>query len=710
MSNQTDYSNVKIPPNTMIVPGGKYPKVRKIKPVKERKNKNTKYGEVVGYIIDGRYVTRKEKEIILPFATSFGATILMLSVGLPILFILLESFPLSIAYQIFVLACLKIEHPGLTANNASRYYKESFLSVCFPKVSISKNSITKLFNQVGLNLEGRQKYFEKILKEIKDKYYTLYIDGSHRQLNSNSNTLSKTPYKKKFRGFDVINVLQAYSPLLLDIVCTAVFPGSYSDTSVFRKYLIENNIKKGLLVGDAAFLPSIVAKLIKEFAEFAGLSYIGILKKNSKKIADLKDLNFTHGFESSRGKVLYAKVYDEIEKVWYYVFKNIKMSHIHENTYMEVQYKTLTDGYFKVEYDDLKDSFGKIYTQSNLDLDPKELYQIILDRWCIEVVFHKEKTDLGLDCTRVQGVFSTIGLEFVNTVTTSLYEKVCAKIEPIKGKVSFINFIKNLSGVWLKISDVVRKNVQNNVQWILNEGMPARDDNNWFLGRQEDLDNLEKLNLIKHSSQEDNSDRMQVDDHKDELSDLYESILQNLHERLDNIIKYVGAKFSSLLNNEDTGGNIYSSLAKKIYRQLIRMEKLLSYLEDKVKILSSLAIEDAKSTSVDTQPAKVRKTRSDKGVKRGPYKNRAANSAQNQDLAQANQEENRPQADTETAETIISIDSPAKKARKTRSDKGVKRGSYKNRAANSAQNQDLAQANQGENRPQADTETAESAA
>ena len=222
-------------------------------------------------------------------------------------------------------------------------------------------------------------------------------------------------------------------------------------------------------------------------------------------------------------QVLFAKTYDSEEKIWYYIFKNIKMSHRHENTYLEVQYKNLKDGYFSVEYDNRKDSFGTIYVQSNLDLEPTEVYQIILDRWDIETVFHREKSDLEIDCTRVHGEFATIGEEFINSIAISMYEKVCKKIEPIKGNISSINFLKSLCNVWHTVSDTLRENVQNNPQWIFNEGMLARDDGEWPFGRQEDLDKLEKLGLIKASREEQNSNENQVGDSKDELSYLYKT-------------------------------------------------------------------------------------------------------------------------------------------------------------------------------------------
>ena len=82
--------------------------------------------------------------------------------------------------------------------------------ICYPGLTFSSNSISKLFNDIGLNAKARLAYTQSKLQDIVNKYPLIYIDGTNKKLNRPSNALSKRPYKEKYNGYDVINVITAY--------------------------------------------------------------------------------------------------------------------------------------------------------------------------------------------------------------------------------------------------------------------------------------------------------------------------------------------------------------------------------------------------------------------------------------------------------------------------------------------------------------------
>ena len=84
-----------------------------------RKNRNSKLGAVVGRIEDGKYipneeVKRSEPDPKKPFMVSFGSSVLLLTFAAMFLTILAKCFGLKTARAIFVVACLKVMHPGIT--------------------------------------------------------------------------------------------------------------------------------------------------------------------------------------------------------------------------------------------------------------------------------------------------------------------------------------------------------------------------------------------------------------------------------------------------------------------------------------------------------------------------------------------------------------------------------------------------------------------
>ena len=639
MAVPAEIRNVERPDNTVVVKCKSCYEVRTKIPFNERTNKNTKYGDVVGYIESGRFVPKQDKpQIDTPYMVSAGAILLLLSVALPILSALTNFFPLNVAQQIFILACLKVAHPGLTISNANFAYKNSLFAICYPSVALTSNSITKLLNDLGLNEKSRLAYGQSKLQEITNKYHILYIDGSHKQLNSKSNPLSKKPYKEKYQGYDVINVITLYSLFLTDVVCSSVYPGSFSDTSVYRTFLLDNGIIKGILFGDAAFLASIVAQLKSELAQLEELHYIGIMRSNDTRIEELKKLNLNKAFESPIGYVTWTVEQDQETGKYYYVFKNEKINARQKNAYIRKRLNDCNDIYADVKFDD--ESFGTIYVETDLPFDAKQLYEIILDRWVIEVVFHKEKSDLCFDKTRVHGVMATLGLQFVNDVATSIYLKVCQKIENIKGKTSFIDYVKSFNDIWMKINDNVRTHAQNNPGWLLNEGMPSSDSDTFVYTNKNRKKQLELLGLVKNNTQDKTNQIKPMDQGSDPLANMFNLLIENFSHSLSTFSQYIENKISSLCQHEENN-NDYTQLIQEIYGSLYKLKDALTDIKEKVDVLSTLHNEEVDYNQVDTSVAKVRKTRCDKGVKRGPYKKQTGS---NQPCDTKEQEQNASQA------------------------------------------------------------------
>ena len=88
-----------------------------------------------------------------------------------------------------------------------------------------------------------------------------------------------------------------------------------------------------------------------------------------------------------------------------------------------------------------------IVFESDQDLDPKTAYQCYDDRWLLELVFNRYKSDDCLDKTNVQGDFSVIGSEFVNFITTVMTCRIIRKATRVGllNKISYGDLMDDLS-------------------------------------------------------------------------------------------------------------------------------------------------------------------------------------------------------------------------------------------------------------------------
>ena len=618
-------------------------------------------GRLVGYIKNYQYIPLREdmldnlnsntKE---PYMVSFGTVALILSVSLNFLISLIENFTLKVGTQIFVVACLKILEPNLTEASMRRVYTSSYLSVAFPGVPLSKNTVAKLYHDVGLDEKSRKAFIQSLLSYISESSI-IYIDGSLRQFNSDLNFLSKIPYQKKYKGYSVINVMNAFVESK-NILFSDVYPGSSSDTSIFKKFLVDNLINKGILVGDAAFVPSIVRKLIEEDQKFSDLKYIGLLRSNDKRIKELDLLTFEGVFDSAKGKVLYKKVNDEKNKVFYYAFRNIAISHRQEEALLNKLYlNSNNDLNFKDKYSNSKDLFGIRIIESNLDLDVEDIYEILLKRWIIETIFQKQKSDLDLNSTRVHDVFSVIGQNFINSITTIIYQKVCERIKEagLLKNTTYKNILEKLKGAWRKITDDEREHVKEDTNWIFNEGKPTTNDGSWAYITKGGSKILEGLGLCnpnpipnlpnpdnnkktrKNSSISNSANKESNTNQKkgksqinEEISEYVNTIIQYFHNAIDtlkksypfatNISEEKTESFKEL-NNTNTSNNVNigrpqgslntktlvkNKIIKSIYESIENLLNDLNSINEQIKKLNNISISKNKGIKSDSNQNK----------------------------------------------------------------------------------------------------------
>ena len=92
--------------------------------------------------------------------------------------------------------------------------------------------------------------------------------------------------------------------------------------------------------------------------------------------------------------------------------------------------------------------------ESDLDIDPKIIYYSYADRWLIELVFRRYKSDLRFDDTKVQSDFSVRGAEFVNFISTLITCRII-RIAEKTGLLEQMTYGHLLDELKLSIYDII---------------------------------------------------------------------------------------------------------------------------------------------------------------------------------------------------------------------------------------------------------------
>ena len=123
-----------------------------------------------------------------------------------------------------------------------------------------------------------------------------------------------------------------------------------------------------------------------------------------------------------------------------------------------------------------------IVFESDQDLPPKTVYLCYEDRWLLELVFNRYKSDECLNQTNVQGDFSLIGSEFINFIATVATCRMIRKARNagLLEKMSYHDMMDDLSSAWRR-ADAPQH--------------PASDDGYWIHTLNTVFDELEALGL-----------------------------------------------------------------------------------------------------------------------------------------------------------------------------------------------------------------------
>jgi hypothetical protein len=377
----------------------------------------------IGEIKDGKYIEirkepRRTKAGRAVDVKDYGEVALCNLVGKEIIEELKEVYDLPDATRIYVIALLRAAYHDIKNRDIQLAYDTSFASEMYPKVALSENTISTFLETVGMEYSKISQFMRNRIEKFGGS--NLVVDGMLKDCNSDTDIFSEFSRKGSKKGSKDLTLMYAYDPTTREPVAVKPYPGNMLDLTSVDDFLTEFHVKSGLLVMDKGFYGPNALKTIQGIE---GLGYIIPLKQSSKLITDNEmDKEITSILSEYKDAQILWKKKKIADNRFLYAFRNPKDAYDQEIGYLVRNRNKGT--YSEDKYLDKQSEFGLIVFESNMDLDPIEVYDAYAKRWEIEIMFNLYKNIVELNTTRVHGDYRVYATEFINFLSVLISSKV----------------------------------------------------------------------------------------------------------------------------------------------------------------------------------------------------------------------------------------------------------------------------------------------
>jgi transposase len=309
-------------------------------------------------------------------------------------------------------------------SNIKKEYDYSYLSSIYPDVPLSKDTITKLLNDIGRH---RLQAFDYMRSFIARSNKYIIIDGTKIINDSTTNGSSKLNIDNTGGFSKQIKVLFSFDAESKMPVFFKDYRGNVLDKTAFLNYIKEAEFNdNSCLITDKGFNDlETINYLIENH-----IPYLIPLKRNKRGLKDgiTNSLSTKYFYyEEDNCIVWYYK--EQLEGVYRYYYKNSKISEREKTTlYKNMQFsnKSIT---LKASQTKLNRG-GVIVFESNLDIEPSEIYKLYTSRWQIETFYKDLKSINNFGIINVHGDEALFGNLFISFISVYMLY-------------TFINHIKN---------------------------------------------------------------------------------------------------------------------------------------------------------------------------------------------------------------------------------------------------------------------------
>lgn len=158
------------------------------------------------------------------------------------------------------------------------------------------------------------------------------------------------------------------------------------------------------------------------------LHFLSPIKHNDSRIAVNGMLSWQGVLRGIDRRVAYCRKRIKGGR-WLYAFKDMSNAHGEGNLFFDRLLKDSSARFSIEDYDKTMMEGGVMAFESDFEADAEAIYSCYADRWKLEMVFRRNKSDECQDKTRVEGDFTLIGSELVNFISTLITSRIVERME-----------------------------------------------------------------------------------------------------------------------------------------------------------------------------------------------------------------------------------------------------------------------------------------
>ena len=325
--------------------------------------------------------------------------------------LLLRVFNPDEAMVIFFLATLYSINGFVGIRTAESEFERSLLHRDYPELHFSYHIVSKLLELIGRT--GKQAEFQRLASSTAT---AVAIDGHVIPTFSEDNGLASIGYKSKTIGCTYMNLMVALDVTSLQPIATHVFPGYMLDKSDFASFCsMIGDVSGRIFLVDMGFFSQENIDYIKSKGNY----YVIPVSENRTEYKTITRNNRGRPsqFLYHRNRKVNTVEFRErtIGGRRCILFRNITEAEKLSTMYLQA-IESGRQGYSSDGYAKLKDGLGVIVLETNLDLSPKEIYELYKSRWTIETYYDRLKNGIHFEALNLDDYAVTQGLAFVMMV------------------------------------------------------------------------------------------------------------------------------------------------------------------------------------------------------------------------------------------------------------------------------------------------------
>lgn len=343
---------------------------------------------------------------------------------------LLEYFNPIDAYRIYMMAIVFVVNEYVPLTNIETYIEQSYLSIKHKTIKMTYHNINKLLDALGRR-QGKVIEFEQSL--INECSKEIAIDGHSIKSSSHENDLSEKGNKFNIFQDMQFNVLMAYDINTNKPILSKIYAGSLLDKISIHDVLEIHNFENVLFIIDRGFYSKENIELFSKNNN----KYIIPLSPNIKEYKEItKDMKLTNVFVYEKGNKITTIEYKEVkinEDTKVIIYRDLSQNAIEKGNYLK-NIELKPEKYSKETFEKIKELFGVIVIQTNMNEDAEEVYKMYKKRWKIETFFNNFKNKIDINAIGLSDFYTMQGMSFIMLIVGLIYEEVKKATQNIKGK------------------------------------------------------------------------------------------------------------------------------------------------------------------------------------------------------------------------------------------------------------------------------------